>query len=163
MSKPDDRAIEKIIRLMQSDESTDAPADAIRWSKNLFRARSLEPQTSFARKVLAVLQTDLSPNRAAFGERSASVSAARQMLFSADENAVDLRISNTGKKLEMRGQILGEGFARCAIKLTGENASFETRADELSEFSFSEIPSGRYDLILRSGESEILVKSLELI
>ena len=130
--------------------------------KSVSRAR---PRTAniFARKVLAVLQTDLSPNRAAFGERSASVSAARQMLFSADENAVDLRISKTGKKLKMRGQILGEGFARCAIKLTGENASFETRADELSEFSFSEIPSGRYDLILRSGESEILVKSLELI
>ena len=125
--------------------------------KNFSRALS-RTKTSFARKVLAVLQMDLSPNQAAFGERSASVSAARQMLSRRTKTQL-IAISKTGKKLEMHGQIFGEGFARCAIKLTGEKYSFETQADELSEFSFSEIPSGHYDLILRSGESEILVQS----
>lgn len=161
MNKNNDQTIETIVRLMQSDESTDAPADSIRWAKNLFRVRTFEPKKSFAQKVLAVLQMDLSPNKAVFGERSAS-SAARQMLFQAGENSLDLRISNTAKGLNLQGQILGEGFANCAVKITGENAFFEVRANELSEFNFAEISSGRYNLILQSGGDEIVVEDLEL-
>ena len=161
MSKTDDQTIEKIIRLMQSDESIDAPADSIQWAKNLFRARVAEPKKSFAQKVLAVLQMDLSPNKAVFGERSAS-SATRQMLFAAGENGIDLRISKTKKGLNLHGQILGEGFANCAVKIAGGNASFEVRANELSEFNFAEISSGQYNLILQGGENEITVKGLEL-
>jgi hypothetical protein len=153
-----DKTIEKIIYLMQTDKSVDAPQDAIDWSKNIFRTRAIEPKKSFVEKVFAVLQMDLSPNKAVFGERSASANQARQMLFEAGENSVDLRIKETEKGLEIRGQILGEGFENAQVKL----GDFETETNELSEFKFNEIPNGKYNLILQSGEKEIVIEELDL-
>lgn len=158
MNKTSDQEINRIIYLMKTDEAYDAPQDAIQWSKNLFRSRAAEPQKSVVKRMLAVLQMDLSPNRAAFGERSASASQARQMLFQAGENALDIRIAETEKGFNLYGQILGEGFATCIVKL-GE---LETTANELTEFKFTEIPTGKYDLIVRGGEREILIENLEL-
>ncbi len=156
MTNENENLINKIVSLMETDNSFDAPQDAIKWAKNIFRARVAEPKKSLVQKVLAVLQIDLSPNKAVFGERSASGATARQMLFSAGENSVDLRIVETEKGFNLRGQILGEGFANCTIKL-GE---FETKSNELSEFSFTEIPSGKHDLTLQTGEKEIVIKNL---
>lgn len=151
--------LNKIVYLMQTDRAEDAPQDSIKWAKNIFRARAAEPKKSFAQKVLAVLQMDLSPDRAAFGERSASAAQARQMLFTAGENAVDLRISETEKGfLEIQGQILGENFANCAVSL----GDFETRANELSEFKFSGVSAGNYDLTFKTDEAEIIAENLSL-
>ena len=151
--------LNKIVYLMQTDKSENAPQDSIKWAKNIFRSHVREPKKSLAQKVLAVLQMDLSPNKAAFGERSASQAQARQMLFTAGENAVDLRITKTEKGfLYIQGQILGESFANCVVRL-GE---FETRANELSEFKFTEIPVGDYDLLFQTNEKEIVVENLDL-
>ena len=162
MSKTNDQEINRIIYLMQTDKSFDAPTDAIQWSKNLFRARAAEPKKSIIETVLAVLQLDLSPNRAAFGERSASTSQARQMLFEAGDNGIDLRIKQEEKGLNVQGQILGEGFANCLVRIFNENDSFEVRTNELSEFKFAEISSGIYNLSLQASEKEIVVENLEL-
>ncbi len=158
MNNGNENLINKIAQLMETDNSFDAPTDAIKWAKNIFRARVAEPKKSFMQKVLAVLQVDLLPNKAAFGERSASAGGARQMLFQAGENSIDLRVSETEKGFSLRGQILGEGFANCTIKL-GE---FETISNELSEFAFAEIPNGKYDLTLQTGKTEITIENLEI-
>ena len=158
MSKSKDQEINRIIHLMQTDKSVDAPPDAIQWSKNIFRRRAAEPKKSIVKKILAVLQMDLLPNRAAFGERSASASQARQMLFQAGENSLDLRIKKVEKGFSVQGQVLGEGFANCTIKL-GE---FETTANELSEFRLTAIPSGKYDLRLQSEQREIVIGEIEI-
>ncbi len=157
MSKNNDQTISKIIRLMETDESADAPADAVRWAKNIFLSRAAAPKKSVVERVLAVLQMELSPNRAAFGERSASASQARQMFFRAGENALDIRIIKTGQTFNLNGQILGAGYANCAVKL-GE---FETTANELGEFKLVKIPSGIYGLNIQINEKEIVVENLE--
>ena len=144
---------------MQTDKSEDAPKDSVKWAKNIFRTRAVEPKQTFAQKVLGVLQMDLSPNKAAYGERSASATQVRQMLFGAGENSIDLRVTETEKgSLNIHGQILGEGFANCRVKL-GE---FETKANELSEFKFTGIPGGNYDLVFQTDETEIVVENLNL-
>ena len=162
MSKTSDREIEQIIRLMRRDASYDAPEDAVRWSKNIFRSKAAAQRKSLIERVAAVLQIDLSPNRAAFGERSASAGQARQMLFQAGDASLDLRIRQEEKGSNVQGQILGENFARCRVRIFNENDSLETRANELSEFSFSEVPGGTYSLNLQSGGKEIVVENLEL-
>lgn len=156
MNNGNENLIKKIVSLMEADNSVDAPADSIKWAKNLFRTR--EPQKSLIQKVLAVLQMDLSPNKAVFGERSVSGATARQMLFSAGEIGIDLRITSGDKGFILRGQILGEGFANCIVKL-GE---FETISNDLSEFSFAQIPNGKYNLILQTSETEIIIENLEI-
>lgn len=158
MSKNDNQKTNRIINLMQRDNSVDAPADAIRWSKNIFRSRVVEPKKSLVERIFAVLQMDLSPNRAAFGERSASASQARQVFFKAGENALDIRISENALDFNLNGQILGEGYADCVVKF----GAFETTANERGEFKLTNIPSGIYNLSVRIGEKEIVVEDLEL-
>jgi len=158
MNLMSERKIEKIINLMQTDDSADAPTDSVRWAKNLFAARAVMPKKSIVQKVLAVLQINLSPNKAAFGERSASATQARQMLFQAGENALDLRITEIENKFDLHGQILGEGFANAVVKI-GE---FETTANETSEFKVQKIQKGIYDVHLQSGDKEIVIENLEI-
>jgi hypothetical protein len=150
--------IKRIINLMQLDDSVDAPRDAIKWSKNIFRSRVSEPKRSVVKKILAVLQMDLLPNKTVFGERSASATQARQMLFEADENSIDLRISETEKGFRIQGQILGEGFENAIIKL-GE---LETKTNDLSEFKIENIKAGNYDLKLQTDEKEIVLENIEI-
>ncbi|HEX8250508.1 MAG TPA: hypothetical protein VF599_20200 [Pyrinomonadaceae bacterium] len=153
-----DELINKIIHLMQTDDSADAPADSVKWAKNIFRTRAAEPKTSLAQKILAVLQIDLSGAQAAFGERSATLSQTRQMFFQAGDNAVDLRISEDENGFQMHGQILGDGFSNCTVML----GDFQAKASELSEFKFTDIPGGKYDLVLQTADREIEIAGLEL-
>lgn len=149
MSKNNEQTIERIIGLMKTDRSTDAPEDAVRWAKNIFLSRAVEPKTSVARRILAVLRADLAPNRAAFGERSASAGQARQMFFQAGESAIDLRVkAERNESFSLRGQILGEDFGGATVKV----GAFETTVRELGEFHLTAIPGGTYDLILLKGE-----------
>ena len=162
MSERDEKEFERIIELMRADKSVDAPADAIRWSKNIFRARAVESKATLRQKILAVLQINLAPNRAAFGERSGGSSTAGQMLFQAGDVSLDLRIKKGAKKTSLQGQILGAGFENCAVRIYNDRESFETRANELSEFKLNDIPNGAYDLILRNDATEIVIKDLDL-
>jgi hypothetical protein len=155
----------KIVNLMQSDDSADAPADAIKWSKNLFRARAAAttaPKQSLVQKVMAVLQMDLAPNKAVFGERSASAASVRQMLFTAGDYRIDLRIAEADKGFTVSGQILGEGFAGAVVKLFNENKIFTVKSGELSEFSFEKILKGKYTLSLFSNDKEIIIENIEI-
>lgn len=154
--------INKIVNLMQSDDSADAPPDAIRWSKNIFRTRVAEPKASLVQKVLAVLQMDLSPGKAAFGERSAGASEARQMLFAAGEHQIDLRIAPKDKTFKVNGQILGANSAGAEIKLFNDERAFTVKSNELSEFEFENIAKGIYALSLIFADSEIVIENIEI-
>lgn len=158
MNNYEENLLNKIVQLMQTDNAVDAPEDSIKWAKNIFRSRIAEPKKSLVQRVLAVLQMDISPNKAVFGERSASASQARQMLFEAGETSIDLRITETENGFNVRGQILGEGFAGAAIKF-GEA---EMMSGELGEFGFSNLTGGNYTLILKTNETEIVIENLEL-
>ena len=70
--------IEKIVKLMQTDDSVDAPADSIQWVKGLFLSRPTK-KSSFAEKIFAVLQMDIPADAFALGERSAAAEKVRQL------------------------------------------------------------------------------------
>lgn len=147
---------------MRRDDSTDAPADSVRWASNLFRTRAAESERSLLKKVAAILQMEISPKNAAFGERSASASQARQLLFQAEENAIDLRIEPSQSGFSIRGQILGEGFASAWVKLFNDSNVFAIRATEMSEFAFNDVPPGRYELSILGEKAEISLKTIDI-
>lgn len=151
-----------IIELMRRDDSTDAPADSIRWVSNLFRTRAREPKASLIRRVAAVLQMELTPHKPAFGERSASATQVRQMLFRADENAVDLRIEPAADGSSVRGQILGGEFAGADVTLHDDARVFATIATETSEFGFENVPAGRFELVIRHEGFEISLRPIDI-
>jgi hypothetical protein len=162
MKNSEEQKIEYIIERMLADRSVDAPQDAITYVRNLYRTRALEPKASIIRRVLAVMQVDLAPNRAAFGERSASGGQARQMLFDSGDNAVDLRVTAVADKFGIRGQILGAGFENGEIEITSVQVKVKVKIDKASSFSVSGLAAGEYDLTITGKNTEIQIEKLNL-
>lgn len=162
MAKSNNNTIERIVTLMQADNSVDAPRDSINWVKNVFRTRVAQPKTSLMQKIAAVLQMDLLPQDVAFGERSGGSAQARQMLFEAGENVIDLRIKEVEGGWEIRGQILGDGVTGATIELLGGAKTYMVKLSETGEFKIEKVAGGTYGLKIVSGQKEIFVEGLEL-
>jgi hypothetical protein len=156
-----EKNIQNIIDLMRRDDSVDAPAGSIRWASNLFRTREAAPKPSFIKKLAAVFQMEIAPHRPAFGERSASASTTRQMLYRADDHAIDIRIEKAKKGFTIRGQVLGDGFANAKARLFNDGDSFES-ATEAGEFRFAGVPAGRYELTINGDAVEITLKAIDI-
>ena len=162
MKNLEDKRIEHIVHRMLTDKAADAPIEAIKYAKNLYRTRAAQPKASIIQRVLAVMQVDLAPNRAAFGERSATASQARQILFDAGENAIDLRVTAVKDRFDIRGQILGEGFENGEIEIANSEISVKVKIDKTSGFKVSGLPAGKYGLTVRGKNAEIVLEQLEL-
>ena len=162
MKNSEEQKIEHIIQRMLTDRMVDAPEDVVTYARNLYRTRAVEPKASIIRRVLAVMQVDLAPNRAAFGERSASGSQARQMLFDSGDNAVDLRITAIDDKFDIRGQILGDGFANGEIEIISDQVSITVKIDKTNAFNVSGLAAGEYNLTIVGKNTEIQIDKLDL-
>ena len=160
MKNDSDKLLKHIVERMQHDDSIDAPADSVKWAKNLIASRVKQPQSSVVQQLKALLKLDLTPGKAAFGERSASSASARQMLFEAGDFTVDLRISGSGKSREVRGQILGPEFSGGKIELAAASTIRETDIGETGEFVFRSVSAGEYKLTVRIGETAIGIEGL---
>jgi hypothetical protein len=157
-----EKNLQNILDLMRRDDSVDAPDDSIRWASKLFRTREAQPKQSLVRKIAAILQMEIAPGKPAFGERSTSATKVRQMLFRADDNAIDLRIEPSKKGFTLRGQVLGSGFADAIVGLADDVKTRETRTSATSEFHFENIAAGRYELTIRGESLEITLKAIDI-
>lgn len=147
---------------METDRSVDAPADSIKWVKNLYLSRAVQQKPSLLRQIVAVLRSELAAGKPAFGERSAGASQARQLLFTADEAAIDLKITGTGKKLNIAGQIIGDGFENAAILLFNDENEYSATTGELADFTIQKIDRGIYRLTVTADDLEIVIESIDL-
>lgn len=161
MMRNEERKLDHIISRMQADVSVDAPNDLIKFAKNTFVQRSLQPKPTLFERISAVLRMDLAPGRAAFGERSAGGSTARQMLFEAGSSAIDLRVTANGDMFDIRGQHIGDDVAD-TVRLEGADAKLTATNDELKGFEFKGVPAGKYSLIITSVNSEIVIDEIVL-
>ena len=157
-----EKNMQTIIELIGRDDSVDAPADSLRWASNLFRTRAAEPKLSFVKKLAAVFQMEIAPDRPAFGERSATTSMVRQMLYRAEDNAVDIRIEKAKKGFKIYGQILGKGFENASVRLADDNRTFEATANNTSEFGIDGVPAGQYELTIHGTSVEITLKGISV-
>ena len=121
-----------------------------------------QPAKSVLERVMAVLRVDLAPNRAAFGERSTGEGQARQMLFESGDNAVDLRIRATDKGFEVRGQVLGSGFANGEIEILGPKKTIHANLTEVSHFDVAGLKAGYYSVSIKGNDKEIFIDQLVL-
>lgn len=162
MKLSEESKLNLIVQRMRTDNSIDAPADAIKYAHHLFRTRVSEPKQTLVHRVLAVLRVDLASGKAAFGERSATAGKARQMLYESGDIAIDLRIKSAGNEFEIRGQILGEGFDQCDIEIKGYQATGKTMTDKMSEFKLVGLPAGEYSLFIRNSDTEIVIDKITI-
>lgn len=153
--------LEKIISLMERDDSVAAPVDSIRWAKNLFAAHAIV-RPSLLRRLIAKLQADLKPNTAILGERSAAALPERQMLFVADDIGLDIRITESKKKFRLRGQMLSESFQPAKVEISNESLTLEAKIVNGDEFVFESLTAGVYTITISSVETEIVIESLSI-
>lgn len=148
--------------LMRTDNSTDAPRDVLTYAMNIFRGRAQSTEPSLLRRIVAALSFDSSMNMApAFGMRSGQA-ASRQLLYSAEQSDIDLRISSQDDQWIVAGQLLGEDCVGGRVEMEGENGSAVTGLNDLCEFTLPPVLPGSYTLRLRFGDVEVEIPQLEL-
>jgi hypothetical protein len=152
----------QVMELMRTDKSIDAPRDVFASALNIFRSAEPSGERSLLRRIVAALTFDSSSNMTpAFGVRSGQ-SAARQLLFSAGDSDIDLRISSEDDQWIVTGQLLGSECGGGRVELAGENGSAEADLNDVCEFTLPPVAAGSYTLRLRISESEIEIPQLEL-
>lgn len=150
--------------LMRADTSEDAPAALVSDVVRMFRARRPAAETGLLRRLVAALTFDSSSLTPAFGVRSGQAAPARQLLFSAGDLDVDLRLAQGPEGWTVSGQVLGP-CAGGGVELVAADGSTAARAalNELCEFTLlPPSPGGTYALRLRFGATEVEIPELSL-
>jgi anti-sigma factor RsiW len=151
--------------LMRADTTEDAPPALVSGVVRMFRARPAQAaEPGLLRRLVAALAFDSSSQTPAFGVRSGQAAPARQMLFSAGDLDVDLRLARGAEGWTVSGQVLGP-CAGGAVELVGDDGSTAARAslNELCEFTLlPPTPDGAYALRLRFDQTEVEIPELSL-
>jgi anti-sigma factor RsiW len=155
----------RLAALMRADTSEDAPAQLVASVVQMFRARRARAEEpGLLRRLVAALTFDSSGLRPAFGVRSGQAAPARQMLFSAGDFDVDLRLAPGGEGWTVSGQVLGPCTGG-EVELLDPEGATAARAtlNELCEFTLlPPTPDGTYALRLRLEGVEVEIPELSL-
>ena len=151
------RQLQQLILMMRSDTTNDAPRDVLTSAINIFS----QPKHSPLRRIVALLTFDSRNAGPAFGVRSPPA-ASRQMLFSAEETDLELRITVQNDECILAGQVMGEGCAAGHVEISGVAGKLEATLNEVCEFTLPPIPVGNYSLTIRMLDRQIEIPDLEL-
>ncbi|HEU5459987.1 MAG TPA: hypothetical protein VFU83_05800 [Pyrinomonadaceae bacterium] len=151
------RRLQQLILMMRSDRSTDAPRDVLTSAINIFSQEKRLP----LRRIVALLTFDSRTAGPAFGVRSLST-ASRQMLYSAGETDLELRITVQNDECILAGQVIGEGCAQGHVEISGAEGRSEATLNDAYEFTLPPVPTGRYSLTVRMQDLQIEIPELEL-
>jgi hypothetical protein len=151
------QSLRRLICLMQSDTAKDAPRDVLSSALRIFTPAN----TARLPRIVAVLTFDSRAAGPAFGMRSVHT-ASRQLLYTARETAVDLRVTVENEECHLAGQIIRDNCGGAQIELSGVTGTVTTELNELCEFTFPAIPTGNYSLRVRMPDVEIEIPELEL-
>ena len=151
------RRLQHLVVMMRTDTAEDAPQALLRSAINSFLPESQTP----VRRIIAVLTFDSRTARAAFGMRSIRT-ASRQLLYSAQDTDLDLRVSVQNEECILSGQVIREGCKGGLVEISGVTVSAAATLNELCEFTLPPIPVGNYSLKVRMPDVEIEIPELDL-
>ena len=150
-------ALQQLILRMRSDSTTDAPRDVLTSAINIFSREKRSP----LRRIVALLTFDSRTAGPAFGLRSLP-GASRQLLYSAEDTDLDLRITMQNDECILAGQVIGAGCAEGYVEISGVTGRSEATLNDVCEFTLPPVPAGSYSMILRMHDREIEIPELEL-
>ena len=151
------RRLQQVILIMKSDASGDAPRDVLQSAINIFSPERQPP----LRHIIAILTFDSRHAEPAFGMRSLR-STSRQLLYSAQETDLDLRITVQNDECIVAGQVIREGCAGGQVEISGDAGSASASLNKVCEFTLPAIPLGNYVLRVRMPDVQIEIPELEL-
>lgn len=152
------RRLQQLILTMKSDTAPDAPRDLLQSAINIF---SPEGQPSSLRQLIAVLTFDSRHAGPAYGIRSLR-SSSRQLLYSAQETDVDLRITVQNDECIVAGQVIRDGCHGGQVEISGDAGSAAASLNEVCEFTLPAIPLGNYSLRVKMPDVQIEIPELAL-
>ena len=155
------QTLRQTVALMRSDNTEDAPAELLRYTKNLLRAQGITRKPSLVGRVLALLTFDSLTMAPGFGLRSGA-GVGRQLIYSSDMADIDLRVSPQSGEWEIAGQILGSSHSEGEVNLESDDFSASAKLNDLSEFAFQSVPRGTYKMFVHLPDVEIETPPLEL-
>jgi hypothetical protein len=154
--------IQNLLQVMRQDDSVDAPRDVLSYAINVFGQREVNQKPTLAERIIAALTFDSFTRQPAFGFRSGQ-SAARQLIYSAGESDVDLRIERREQdRWAIAGQLLGRNCTGGEVTLRGEHQWASAVLNEECEFALPSVPAGSYALIVTLADMEIEVPRIEI-
>lgn len=156
------RRLDEVVRLMATDHAEDAPRDVVAYAMNIFSGRAKSLRQSLKRRILAALSFDSNMDHApAFGVRSGQ-SGSRQLIYSAEENDIDLRITLHEDMWLVTGQVMRDNCGGGRVEIEGPSGSARAELNELCEFTLPAVASGNYLLRVHMNDVEIELPQLEL-
>ena len=151
------RRLQQLILMMRTDSTNGVPRDVLSSAINIFSQKKPSP----LRRIVALLTFDSRNTGPAFGVRSLH-EASRQILYSAEETDLELRITVQNDECILAGQVIGEGCAGGHVEISGEAGRSEATLNEECEFKLPPIPIGNYSLTVRMLDRQIEIPELEL-
>ena len=153
--------LRKLVHLMRSDTAEDVSNEALAAAMNIFKRESRPASPLSLRRIVATLTFDSFKSTPAFGMRSGQT-ISRQLVYSAEESDLDLRITVQNDQCVVAGQVLRNGCIKGLVEISGAIGSTQTSLNELCEFIFPVLPLGNYVLRVKLEDVEIEVPELEL-
>lgn len=153
--------LKKIIGLMEARQLEEPPTYVLNRVLDLYATRNCPPAaTSLFQKLVAVLSLDSWQLVPEYGLRSGNAES-RQLIYSAGDFDLDLRLTSSGQSWALAGQILGD-CKHGQIELRSLTLSVQAEVNELCEFVMPPVPAGKYKLTLRMAEMEIEVPEIAI-
>jgi anti-sigma factor RsiW len=150
----------KMIALMRTDTSTDPPPDVVARALRLYRMYHPPTESSVRRHLKAMLQFDWR-QPVVIASLRASRTTMQQLLFVADEYAIDVRLTASGVFWGVAGQVLG-AKAGGVVELRGPNTMQRAMFDEHCKFVMQPVTSGRYSLFVQTDTADIDIDELQI-
>ena len=148
--------LQRLIFMMKNDTGQDAPEDVVVSAINIFSQQVQLP----VRRVIATLIFDSRAAAPGFGMRSLR-SSSRQLLYSAQDADVDLRITIQNEECIVAGQVIRDVCGGGTVEITGPTGIAQASLNELCEFALPPLPVGTYSLRLTMPDFEIEIPELE--
>jgi hypothetical protein len=151
------RQLQQVILTMKSDKAQNAPRDLLQSAINIFSPERRTP----LRHIIAILTFDSRVAGPAYGIRSLR-SASRQLLYSAQETDLDLRVTVQNDECIVAGQVIRADCVSGQVEISGDAGSATASLNEVCEFTLPAIPLGNYALRIKLPDVQIEIPELEL-
>jgi len=158
--------LRKVFETVNGDHTTPPPAAVLKRAIDIPLTHAKPAHPGLVQRLLATLSFDSHLQLSSALTRGAA--RERQMLFSAENMDIDLKITAGRGSHDVLGQVLGGpqtgNVVSAFVSLQGNSGQFlkTTETDSLGQFAFREISSGVYDLIFDLETQEIAVHGLEV-
>ena len=151
------RQLQQVLITMKGDVAQDAPRDLLQSAINIFSPVRQTP----LRHIIAILTFDSRVAGPAYGIRSLR-STSRQLLYSAQETDLDLRVTVQNDECIVAGQVIRADCVSGMVEISGAAGSATASLNEVCEFTLPAIPLGNYALRIKLPDVQIEIPELEL-